>query len=131
MPIKIDIKTEKIALRPGEQFLRVAEHPPLMPCWMAEGEEPAADCLSVKRRTYRLHRLCHPIRGEKDFLVEENDKEIFDLLVQITSDDLERYVGKRVVDAQNVAEKEGQMGERRRIAALPWWMRLLKKFDED
>ena len=128
---KIDIKKELLDVPDNRDRVDFIEREPLSAYMIKEGEMPPNIEMSASKKTYLIQRVGHFKKIIKNYLVAIDDRELFNELIQITDDLLNRAVDKKTDFWKDrlVEELDRQKWEiKRQIKKLSWYRRLFNKF---
>ena len=80
--------------------------------------------LDVKKETWKAHRVIDRNGKEFKYLLNVDDREIFDHLMSVTNSSFESAVRKATIEHL----ENSKMDAIRKIKSLSWWRRLFNKF---
>lgn len=131
---KIDIQKKKIAFERSTPIYSEVDHPSLGEAWPIDRVSPDVAMQGV-RRDYELTKVRRPDGEIIHYLVEVDDRKLFQDLISISNGLFDSAVHRATKKLENEIEEwkkaageyfmQGQQAELKRIRALPWWRRLL------
>lgn len=123
---KITIKKELIDVSDETKTMRFAVRDQIKAI-LEEGDQLPKDA-SFRDEVFEVRRVFIPVIGLKNFLVKVDHRELFEGLVSITDDQIQKIVEHRISLFELDEIPHIEYKERRRIKGLPLWRRIFNRF---
>lgn len=126
------MKVEKIIIE--KELMEIPDHYCSMEFYKFKGEphlyaaEEMKDLppfIDFETETYQVVRVYTHDKQKKNYLVKVDERGLFEELIEITN----MLLKGKVIKAANIIVDIKVKNERKRIASLPWWKRLLNRLD--
>ena len=128
---KIDIKSEFIELRPGQDRVEFIKRPLNEPMIIEEGKTPPTILISAERITYMVKKVSDTKNHLKHFLVKVSDRDLFEELVEVSDATIQEMIARKT-DYLNKKWanilKDELWRQKVNIKNRPFWDRLFNRF---
>ena len=134
---KIEIKKELLDIPEGRDRMDFAIIPPMVAMSVREGEI-LSDSVTAQKVTYMVEQVWTMVDGYKNYLVKVDDRKLFQDLVKITQDMVDKQVFEKTeklhkdvkLARQQAFEeiKNARWSVSMAIKKLPWYTRLFNNF---